>query len=809
MRKGKKVFAALLLLFVANTLMAQSETYTLKGNLKDANDGAMMPYTNCVLLHSTDSVFAYGVTSDDKGAFCFKGIEGGFYLLRISCVGYETHWQHVDIHAEKSMGTFKLTPISTSLNEIQITASRPIYSADGEKTLYNVDDDPSVQTGSASDALQNAPGVEVNAEGKISFRGGSNIEVWINDKPSHMDAESLKQYLKMMPAGNIKRIEVISNPSARYKTKGSIINIVTNQQVTHNRMLSAGINASTSPMLSPWISYVWSDDRQSLNFYADIELAREISETNLTSQILTPDSLISNHYDYVGQQFENGRQAFVGAEYTLEIDTLTDLSAWLEIYPRLASGHSSIDAHRTEYIYTPGVYNYHSDIDSRSFFIGSTGGVWWSHRFDTLGRKLDLSIDAEMSSTNGTRHHKRTFATTPQLNFMRQETNLHPEIWGSLNVNYSHPYSKKGLIETGVFLGTGTDVTDLVADTISRIDSLYYNEAVRSYQLKNNGFFASAYLTAQHRFGPFTVKVGLRAENDWIALHYPSAPDFDLNRSYFSLSPSVHFSYSTKNMHNFTLSYTRRVSNPEGSQIAHFKVLADDSFSTGSPDLRQSFTHNMEAGWTKYFDRLGSIGVASFYRASVDEIGTLTDVAWHDYYGRLVDFTQAVNIGTTKSKGLELNATIRPADFMNIRFYAMLFDDYYKVQFRTNKWIENEMISYSVRLNFWTKLWKVLQVYVNADYRSRRQDVLVVNEPNWGVDCGLVADLFDRRLSLYLNANDIFKSRSKGTGSLNPYHSSSYNYSFNSRYISLGLTWRIGRMELEEKASQSRVMKQH
>ena len=69
MRKMKKVFAALLLLFVTNTLMAQSETYTLKGSLKDANDGAMMPYTNCVLLHSTDSVFAYGVTSDDKGAF--------------------------------------------------------------------------------------------------------------------------------------------------------------------------------------------------------------------------------------------------------------------------------------------------------------------------------------------------------------------------------------------------------------------------------------------------------------------------------------------------------------------------------------------------------------------------------------------------------------------------------------------------------------------------------------------------------------------------------------------------------------------
>ena len=93
-------------------------------------------------------------------------------------------------------------------------------------------------------------------------------------------------------------------------------------------------------------------------------------------------------------------------------------------------------------------------------------------------------------------------------------------------------------------------------------------------------------------------------------MHYPSAPVFDLNRSYFSLSPSVHFSYSTKNMHNFTLSYTRRVSNPEGSQLTHFKVLADDSFSTGSPDLRQSFTHNMEAGWQKFFELFGNLGMS-------------------------------------------------------------------------------------------------------------------------------------------------------------------------------------------------------
>ena len=186
--KGKRLFAAIFLLFVAHALMAQTETHTLKGSLKDANDGSALLYTNCVLLHAADSVFAYGVTSDDKGVFCFQGVAAGSYLLRISCIGYETFWQQVPLHADKNLGVVKMLPNSTSLNEVQVTASRPIYSADGEKVFYNVNDDPSVQSGNATDALQNAPGVEVDAEGNIKYRGGAEVTIWINNKPSHLKA---------------------------------------------------------------------------------------------------------------------------------------------------------------------------------------------------------------------------------------------------------------------------------------------------------------------------------------------------------------------------------------------------------------------------------------------------------------------------------------------------------------------------------------------------------------------------------------------------------------------------------------------
>ena len=87
----RKLLMALLMLFSAGILEAQTGSFTMKGSLKDANDDSALPYTNCVLLHAADSVFAYGVTSDDHGVFCFKGVAVGSYLLRISCIGYDLH----------------------------------------------------------------------------------------------------------------------------------------------------------------------------------------------------------------------------------------------------------------------------------------------------------------------------------------------------------------------------------------------------------------------------------------------------------------------------------------------------------------------------------------------------------------------------------------------------------------------------------------------------------------------------------------------------------------------------------------------
>ena len=159
-----------------------------------------------------------------------------------------------DTTATVSDTNFYLSPSVKALEEVKITADRPLYAVDGEKHIYNTSDDPSVQTGTASDALQNAPGVEVDAEGNITLRGSQSVEVWINDRPTNLSGENLRQYIKTLPANSIARIEVITNPSARYGGSGPVVNIITSKKILRNEFISIGATGNHRPQVSPWLS---------------------------------------------------------------------------------------------------------------------------------------------------------------------------------------------------------------------------------------------------------------------------------------------------------------------------------------------------------------------------------------------------------------------------------------------------------------------------------------------------------------------------------------------------------------------------
>jgi len=319
-----------------------------------------------------------------------------------------------------------------------------------------------------------------------------------------------------------------------------------------------------------------------------------------------------------------------------------------------------------------------------------------------------------------------------------------------------------------------------------------------------------------HRWGGFTLSTGLGVGGDVVYYDYDSEMPFaDENTLFFwNVRPSIHLTYRTESMHNIKLNYTMRMSHPDEEEISTFRRYGEDRYSTGNPSLKNSYTHSMEAGWQKFFERFGNIGIEVYGRLSTNEISSLPDLEYDEFLDRIVRVSVPYNMGSSWRYGTSLNMTYRPSGFFNVRLYANVYDYGYHMEYDRfdeqgnirhqtddqNKW------SWQVRVNAWAKLWDQLQVTASANYRSPTLSLMTTRGARYFLNMGLRSDFFKRRLSVFVNVQDIFNWGAR-YGSTNEYLNpsspgSSTNKTLNSRYISAGFTLRFGKMELEKQVKE-------
>lgn len=795
------------LIFVMLAVMAvstavEAQTVKVKGTVRDAKTGEELPLVNVGLMRQADTVFVRGAATDFDGEFVIRDVKPGSYLLQTSCVGYESTIEPINITGSIDDLEIKLRA-GTLLEEVEIVAEKPLYQMDGEKNMYNTKEDPSIQTGTASDALQNAPGVEVDAEGNITLRGVSSVEIWVNDQPSHMNEEALKQYIKQMPANAIERIEVITNPSARYSTTGGVINIVTNQKVTRNEFLSLGFRANTMPSFSPWASYVYANEKFDMNIYVNANYSHHDSYADGTSALLRASGDTARFQSHRDTTESNNFGGYTGVNLNWNITDKTRLSTWAGIYPYWGRSHSTIDLDYFEYPSTRNLgYRYTHDNDD-GFFWGGYMGAWLEHRFDTTGRKLSFSLNGNTSSNSGTSTSSFVYRDPLRDTLRRRDGSYNHNPHLNLSLDYVHPLKHNFELAAGATLGYAHSSIGQTMDTMGAVGS-YDNIALRSFDAVTDFQNVAAYATLQKRWGGFTAKLGMRFEEDFAQgyIEHPGINDRVLIDTAFpGFVPSIHLSYQAKNFTSYSLSYTRRFAHSQDfSKYYDFNIYDDYSYSTGNPNLRMSYTHNLEAAWSKYIMGFGMLNVNAYFRANTDEIGSMAYAGYAPAYfpaTQLVNYTRPENIGSSHTEGLEANVTYRPSGFFNVRLNASVFNYAYDYDgFSDNRW------SWSARLNVWAKLWNKLEVFANAHYSSPRLGLYSLTVANKGVDLGCSADFFERQLSVYFNVNDIFGMAEWGSNTTAPQYQTTGSQQFDSRFVSLGLTWRIGKMELESKARQ-------
>lgn len=794
----------------------EGDTFKVVGSLRDSVSGEFLAFVNVAVLDSVDSSFVKGASTNFDGLFEVTEVPQGAYLLRVSAIGYQNRLVPFRVTNNTALGTLRLKPGATTLSEVKITAEKPLYAMDGEKLVYNVSEDPSIQTGTTEDALQNAPGVEVDVEGNITLRGVSSVEIWINDKPSKLTEENLKTYLQTLPANALARIETITNPSAKYATDAeAVINIITSAHIKSNQFVSFGVNGSNQPFVSPWVSYMWAKEKLSINLFASGRYSYRENTSRTDSwrrrdrvggvQGVDYDTTMYQHDTSSSYNRSMSGNIFMGVNY--EIDSMSEISF---DGGGFYNNNRSVAGRELEQVF------YYPD-STLVYSIGDStiGGSLFGHlgadytkKFDLEGHNLRIGVNSRLSRNTGDEWYNREYITYTDLDEHRYMMTRSFNYGVDLDARYNRPYSKDGELSYG-----------LRAD-ISRMDNDYqrFNDSLgtvvdtlRTYNFMGGTAELSADVNWTHRWGGFTLSSGLGVGVGNEDYCYRSAMSFadsgalpDIN-----FRPSIHLTYRTEDMHNFKLNYSMRMRSPGEEQLSTFRRYGDDSYSTGNPNLRDSYTHNVEAGWQKYFERFGNIGIEGYGRLSTNEISSLTDAEYDNFLDRIVSYSVPYNMGSSWRYGASLNMTYRPTGFFNVRLYANVYDYGYHMEYDrdgVHQVVDTSKVSWSVRVNAWAKLFNQYQVTLSANYNSPTISLMSERKARYSLNMGVRSDFFKRKLSVFINIQDIFNWGGRfGSGNTitNPYYlSDSTNKMTNSRYISAGITLRFGKMELEKEAKE-------
>ena len=795
----KRVFLLLSILFFNIGIIFSQNN--VSGVLVDSLNNEKLPFVNVGLMRAVDSIFVSGTSSNEDGQFKLEHVPSGKYIFFVSSIGYESVKKMIDVNTDLDMGVIKMKAGSTRLEDVVIVEKRPLFSNEGEKTLYNVSEDPSVQTGTVSDALQNAPGVEVDVEGNVTLRGVSSVEVWINGQPSNLNEENLKTYLQQMPANALERIEVITNPSARYSSNsdGGIINIVTNAKIKKNQFLSFGLRASSAPNASPWVSYVWANEKMSLNFFLNANYSQWKNYNNGYSTSFDNNLDTTNYTSYEGESFSNNFGGGFNINFDYNIDTMNTIGVWIGGWPHANSSDNFQETFRHEYMQDAGMYHYTTEGTSKGLNQFYHAGLQYMHKFNNEGHNISLRMNGNLSNGYSNQYNKRIYETQTWMNVDYQELSEYNDFGYGLNLDYSLPYSDKGEIGIGTSYSYSPDNYYIDYDTLA--GDVYVKDVMRSFNREVGSHEYDVYFTLQQKWGNFVFKPGIRMEYEKVWNNISGYEISEHEKDYLNWRPSVHLSYRTKSMHNFSLSYSRRIAPPSARDLTNYKFYSTESFSTGNLELVPTYTNSIEGGWTKYWERFGSLGLTAYYRDSKNTVDNISDVILDDYFGRYVQYSYPVNVGRSSRTGLEANVTYRPTAMFNMRLYANVYDYYFETKFNKNgEIIKDNSIVYSVRLNLWTKLWNKLEIHASGNYRSPQQSLFAERHANYSINCGLRADFFDRKMSVHINVNDIFNWNRWDNNTTNPYYQSYSSFKYNSRSISAGLVFRFGKMELERKA---------
>lgn len=785
-------------------IFAQSGKIT--GRVQTADQKSMEP-AMISLLSATDNSLVKTEITQANGAFVFENLKEGTYLLSFDEPGYKPFLSEkiaLGLNQETTVNVVIEALQANNLNEVVVQKKKPLAEYKIDRTVVNVDAMISSAGSDAMDVLEKSPGISVDQNGTITFKGKSGVVVFIDDKPTYLSGADLEAYLKSLPASTLDQIELITNPPAKYEAAGSagIINIKTKKSKAKgfngNLSMRGSVGKRAHSRNSLGLNYTNNKVRifgnagyATQEFITDLYIFRRYkNEDESTKSLFDQNTKIDRKQNTANLRL--GMDYYLSDKTTLGIN-LTGMMR-----------RSTVESDGSSMLRNPG-YVLDSTIvannTERNQFKNGGVNLNFSHDFDGKGKKLTADADYLVYDDNTNQVYRNSiYQPNNSLSSYDESTGKLP---AQINIytfktDYSHPLPKESTLEAGYKISYSK--TDNVADYADIIADIPIPNYDTSNHFKYDEMINAAYLNYSKSFKRFSIQAGLRLENtvskgNQLGNIMKEASTF--KKDYTNLFPTAYVMYKIDSVGNnqLVMNYGKRINRPYFQDLNPFLSPLDKfTFYAGNPYLSPSFAHNVELSY-RYKSFFSTTLSFSDTKNSIDETLEINNGIYYSRPG---------NIGKSQAASLNIESEIPFTKWLSTNIYSEVTNLKYDSQLYTERLdISGTFFFFSANNRF--KFNKGWSAEIGGRYISSVESGQVTTKPKGSINFGVQKKVLQDKGSIKFSVNDVFYTN-QNDGTINNLRltDATYENRGDTRFAALTFTYAFGKM-FEAKNSDDRT----
>jgi len=775
-----------------------AQNCSIRGAVVDSLTNTKVEYANISLKSLSDSSFVTGGITNTKGIFEISDLEISTYELEVSFIGYQIRKFKINLHkGENNLGTLKLSATAENLDAVTISASQSsiIYKVD--RKVINAESFPEASSG--IELLENVPSVQVSIDGRsLKYRGDGVFKVYINGKPVKNGVERLRE----IPAKQIDKIEVITNPSAKYSAEGTagIINVLLKKSRLQGYAINSSINADTKGAYEFLFSI--NKNGKKGGWYANGQYANYIwgyGSEAIYQKVNDLDFARINEMET--QNTSGAKMNFMDIGFNYDLSKKDEIDFSFTINPFNCTNEDKSKTNVNEKVFINEVLQSEIDykLNNNRYLAYKYYGpsLSYKHKFNKTGSQFllfDIDYSAYIKPLTEKSIDSKIYAdTTIKQGYYNTEQN---EQDIDLSIDYENPIGENYKFETGVNIETNHILK-------STFENGYFDSEDNILPFKNDFmnqevFFIrdvySAYFSFKGRIKKFDYQLGLRTEHTIKTSNYNFADtnnvktELPYNDSFTDLFPSFHTTYSLSEDHQIAMSYSKRISRPQYYDLMPIRQYNDPfSYTIGNASLKPTYINALELNYKKSWEKdFFSAELFSRFTNNVTEYYTRVDTNGLMYM-------KAENVGKSQSIGSEIMGTYNFSPWWVSNLSVSLYSYQLFVAVADKKYNKSQLNS-DVKFNNTFRLPKSIKLKLNFSYYSPSISAQAKTSDYFISKIAISKSFFKDHWSLLLYTNNIFGSIKWDTvDKSESYYIKSENTSF--QYFGFSITYNFNNQE--------------